>query len=360
MSSKQLGIWRLASIFLLLGGAFLAATPAYAQNPQNPKLRSPTGLRGFYRQALNRNQVNNQTGTFVFLFWNGPSAETDTICPFDTNLVCADSIPVCQIDPDVCDSLGMNCEIDTVFQCRKAWQGYRVRRTVEGVGLGRLQLIGQWKARDSVVPLCVVQQLPCDLQNFTFTGAGVFFKGFRNNRLPNGQYVFDYPPGNPADQDSTARIFVDLAANPGFQHEYAVTSIDSSISVNADFLESLVDSSELVYLTPATPPPDNLERVAVVPNPYRGSAEWDPGPNQRRIHFINLPAGSTIRIYTSAAELLRTLRQDPNSSPGGVTGELVWDLKNDRGRDVVSGIYIYSVHPPDGRTPKKGHFVIIK
>jgi hypothetical protein len=27
---------------------------------------------------------------------------------------------------------------------------------------------------------------------------------------------------------------------------------------------------------------------------------------------------------------------------------------------VVSGIYVYSVHPTDGRTPKKGHFVIIK
>jgi hypothetical protein len=43
-----------------------------------------------------------------------------------------------------------------------------------------------------------------------------------------------------------------------------------------------------------------------------------------------------------------------------VSGELEWDLKNDSGRTVVSGIYIYTVHSPDGGTPKKGHFVIIK
>ena len=78
------------------------------------------------------------------------------------------------------------------------------------------------------------------------------------------------------------------------------------------------------------------------------------------MHFIHLPAGSTVRIYTSSGELLRTLVQDPNVSPGGQTGELAWDMKNEGGNPVVSGIYIYTVHPPDGRTPKKGHFVIIK
>ncbi len=339
MSLNRL-VCRCLALTILLGGA-LSPTLGSAQTR---KLRSPTGVEGYYRQALNRNQVNNQTGTFVFLVWNGPSAETDTICAIDT--------------VTVCDTTA--CVLDSTFKCRPAWSGYRVRRTIEGISLSRLELIGQWKSRDKVVPLCLNLQIPCDLQNFTFTGTGVFFKGFRNNLLPNGKYALDYPKGNPVDEDSTARIFVDLASLVGFRHEYGVTSIDTLLSVNADFFETPIDSSELVDLTPATPPPDNLERVAVVPNPYRGSAEWDPGPNQRRIHFINLPAGSTVRIYTSAAELLRTLRQDPNSSPGGTTGELVWDLKNDRGRDVVSGIYIYSVHPPDGRTPKKGHFVIIK
>ena len=153
---------------------------------------------------------------------------------------------------------------------------------------------------------------------------------------------------------------MDLAPLAGFRHVYAVTSIDTLTSINSDFAESPIDSSELVYLTPATPPAPNMEHVAVVPNPYKSSAEWDLGPNQRQVHFINVPAGSTVRIYTSSGELLRVLEQDPNSSPGGPTGELPGDLKNDDGRTVVSGIDLYTVHPPDGRTPKKGHFVIIK
>jgi hypothetical protein len=67
-----------------------------------------------------------------------------------------------------------------------------------------------------------------------------------------------------------------------------------------------------------------------------------------------------VRIYTSSGELLRELIQDPNANPGGASGDLEWDLKNASGNTVVSGIYIYTVHPPDGRTPRKGHFVIIK
>jgi hypothetical protein len=346
MSSKPL-VRGLPFLVTLLGGALIAGGlfPPLRASAQVPaKLRSPKVVRGFYRQAVNPVRASNQTGTFVFLFWNGPSAETDTIC--------------FNVYTQHCDTLG--CHFDTTFTCDEAWQGYRVRRTIEGITPNRLSMIGQWRARDSVVPLCVAQQDPCDLQNFTFTGTGIFFKGFRNNKLANGSYIFDYPPGSPADADSTARIFVDLAPLVGFRHEYAVTSIDTLIMVNADFAESPVDSSELVYLTPATPPTSNMEFVGVVPNPYKEFAEWEPGPGQRQIHFINLPAGSTVRIFTAAGELLRTLKQDPSSSPGGTTGELIWDLKNEQGRTVVSGIYLYTVHPPDGRTPRKGHFVIIK
>lgn len=356
MLSKSLSRIGLGLTLLALG-----LVPATG-SAQTSKLKSPTLVRGYYRQVaspLVANAVNNQTGTLVFLFWNGPSAEMDTICAPDTNLVCGDTVLVCEVEPELCDSLG-NCRVDTLSVCRPAWNGYRVRRTVEGISVGRLEVIGQMKARDVTIPICLDRHEPCDLQNFVFTGSGVFFKGFRNNRLPDGTYLFDYPPGNPVDADTTARVFVDLASIVGFQHEYAVTSIDTLTAVAADFAESPVDSSEIVRLLPSTPPAPNLERVVVVPNPYKGSAEWDTGPNDRRIHFMNVPSGSTVRIYTAAGELLRVLVQDPNAAPGGQTGELAWDLKNDQGRSVVSGIYIYSVHPADGRTPKKGHFVIIK
>jgi len=314
-------LFKLGLVVSLCTGFFAHATPTLGQT-----LTSPTGVKGYYLQSHTANQVNNQTGTFVWILWSS-SVEYDSLC---------------------------------TTECRPVRNGYRVRRTIEGISPSRLDLIGQWKARDRVGLVCLAQQAPCDVQNFVFTGTGIFFRGFLNNRLPDGSYVLDYPPGNPVDADTTARIFVDIAPLVGFRHEYAVTSIDTLTTVNADFAESPIDSTQLVYLTPATPPASNLEHIAVVPNPYKGSAEWDLGPNQRAVHFINLPSGSTVRIYTSAGDLLRVLTQDPNSSGGGTTGELAWDLKNDAGNAVVSGIYLYTVHPPDGRTPKKGHFVIIK
>ena len=300
---------------------------------------SPKGVQGYYRQAnkANRNNVNNATATFVFIVWNGASAESDTVC-------------ATVMRPPKPDTL----------VCKTVWQGYRVRRTIQGISSGQLDVVGQWKSRDSVVPICLTAQAPCDLQNFVFSGAGIFFRGFENNRRPDGTYILPYPPGNPADQDSTARLYVDGSSLVGFPTEYAVTSIDTVRQVNADFYESPIDPSQIVLVVPSTPPASNLETVGVVPNPYKESAQWDPAPNQRRVHFIHLPPGSTVRIYTSSGELLRTLIQDPNADPGGASGDLAWDLRNDRGRPVVSGIYIYTVHPPDGRTPRKGHFVIIK
>jgi len=110
-------------------------------------------------------------------------------------------------------------------------------------------------------------------------------------------YVLDYPPGNPADVDTTARIFVDLAPIAGFRHEYAVTSIDTTTSVNSDFAESPIDSSQLVYLTPATPPADNLEHVAVVPNPYKGSAEALTDVMTARVDYYFSPVGLALPLW---------------------------------------------------------------
>ncbi len=354
MSFKFLVFNRLAGLILLP----LSALPGISV-AQTPFPKSPTGVHAFYvpASAQNRNVVNNATGTFVFLVWDGPSAESDTTCTLVTKVIITINPP-----PNPPDTT-----ITTTLVCSPLWQGYRVRRTIEGVTPGRLGVVGQWKSRDTVDSLCLAAQAPCDPQNFVFTGAGVFFKGFKSNRVivqtssgPDTTYILNYPPGNPVDADTSARIYADTGAMTGFRIEYAVTSIDTVRQVNADFYESPVDSSQIVRLTPSTGPASNLEAVAVVPNPYKGSAQWDPSPSERRIHFIHLPAGSTVRIYTSSGELLRTMTQNPNANAGGVSGELEWDMKNDGGKTVVSGIYIYTVHPPDGGTPKKGHFVIIK
>ncbi|MBI4364457.1 MAG: hypothetical protein HY568_03420, partial [Candidatus Latescibacteria bacterium] len=247
---------------------------------------------------------------------------------------------------------GAHVESDSV------WMGYRVRRTIKGISPNPFELVGQYRAKDTVTSACLGTYQPCDPASFVFYGRGLFFKGFKKNFV-NGSYILDYPPGAPADSCDSCRVFVDQANLGGFTSEYAVTSVDTVRYVGSDFTESAINPAEVVTVQPSAPPADNLERVAVVPNPFRGSAEWDPAPGDNHVHFIHLPAGSTVRIFTSNAELVRELKQNPNANLGGVTGDLDWDLKNADGRKVSSGIYIYQVESPQGHT-KRGHFVVIR
>lgn len=105
-------------------------------------------------------------------------------------------------------------------------------------------------------------------------------------------------------------------------------------------------------IEPTAGPAADLERVRVVPNPYRGSEVWDqPGANE--IHFINLPARATIRIFTVAGDLVREI---PHEDP--VRDFQRWDLKNASGRQVASGIYIYRVEAD--RFEFQDRFVVIR
>ncbi|MGD8394540.1 MAG: hypothetical protein PVF43_03570 [Candidatus Eiseniibacteriota bacterium] len=102
----------------------------------------------------------------------------------------------------------------------------------------------------------------------------------------------------------------------------------------------------------------NLDDVKVVPNPYLRGAGWDLNPSPSdptgtRIAFTNLPAGSTIRIFTLAGDLVEILT--PDSQDGGAN---YWDLISRNGQDIVSGIYLYSVESPLGT--KVGKFVVVR
>lgn len=97
----------------------------------------------------------------------------------------------------------------------------------------------------------------------------------------------------------------------------------------------------------------NVERIVVVPNPYRGQERWDL-PGEHRIQFQNVPANVRVRIFTVAGDLVRDLEKSDAAS-----GNLNWDLKNGEGLDVASGIYMYHVLSAEG-FEAKGHFVIVR
>jgi hypothetical protein len=64
---------------------------------------------------------------------------------------------------------------------------------------------------------------------------------------------------------------------------------------------------------------------------------WDQ-PGQNEVHFIHLPTQAKIRIYTAAGDLVRELLHNDK-----VRDFERWDLKNDSGHAVASGIYMYRI-----------------
>ena len=106
---------------------------------------------------------------------------------------------------------------------------------------------------------------------------------------------------------------------------------------------------------------DQLSAITVVPNPYIATAKWErrtlytTGRGDRKVEFKKLPANCTVRIYTIAGALVKTLRKD--SAP--VDGSLAWDLISDDGMEIAYGLYIYHVDAP-GIGEYIGKFAVVK
>jgi hypothetical protein len=104
-----------------------------------------------------------------------------------------------------------------------------------------------------------------------------------------------------------------------------------------------------------------LDRVAVVPNPYVAAASWEPprltasGRGERRLYFIHLPSQATIRIYTMSGELVNTLRYSNTIDDGALS----WNMLTKDGLDLAPGVYFY--HVDAGKIGEvTGKFAIIK
>jgi hypothetical protein len=104
-----------------------------------------------------------------------------------------------------------------------------------------------------------------------------------------------------------------------------------------------------------------MGQITVVPNPYIATAKWElrtlytTGRGERKIEFKHLPAECTVRIYTVAGALVKTLHKD--YAPGD--GSLAWDLISDDGMEVAYGLYIYHVDAP-GTGEFIGKFAVVK
>jgi hypothetical protein len=82
---------------------------------------------------------------------------------------------------------------------------------------------------------------------------------------------------------------------------------------------------------------DALDLINVVPNPYYGFSEYEKNQIETMVKFTNLPPKCTISIYTISGTLVRRFEKDNADT------FIEWDIKNQYGIAVASGIYIIHV-----------------
>ena len=87
----------------------------------------------------------------------------------------------------------------------------------------------------------------------------------------------------------------------------------------------------------------SIDMINVVPNPYYGYSEYETNQLDNRIKITNLPQKATISIFTLSGTLVRTLKKDDSS-----ISSIDWDLKNDYGIPIASGLYVIHVKTNEG------------
>ena len=106
---------------------------------------------------------------------------------------------------------------------------------------------------------------------------------------------------------------------------------------------------------------DELDHIAVVPNPYVVTARWEPkhiyvsGRGPRKLDFINLPQECTIKIFTMAGYLIDVIEHTSEYEYGTHS----WDMLSKDGLEIAYGLYIYHVDAPNVGE-KTGKFAVIK
>ena len=106
----------------------------------------------------------------------------------------------------------------------------------------------------------------------------------------------------------------------------------------------------------------DMKRIKVVPNPYLVTNTMEQyisnqGLNQRRVLlFTHIPAGCTIKIFTSSGVFLRQI--DVNNPPDN--GNVQWDMLTKEGLEIAAGIYVYDVKSNITGEERLGKFAVIK
>jgi hypothetical protein len=89
----------------------------------------------------------------------------------------------------------------------------------------------------------------------------------------------------------------------------------------------------------------DVNKINVYPNPYYGVNSEELNKYNRFVTFTHLPTKVTIRLFNLAGVMVRTIEKDNSATFQR------WDLANESGLPVASGLYIAYIDMPEvGRT----------
>jgi len=98
----------------------------------------------------------------------------------------------------------------------------------------------------------------------------------------------------------------------------------------------------------------NLNKISVYPNPYFGSNNLETDKYRRFVRFTGLPKEAIIRIFSLSGVFINKLEKD------GFDQYVDWNLQNESGLPVASGIYIAYIDMPGVGTKTMKIAVIIE
>ncbi|MFN3822287.1 MAG: hypothetical protein ACK4OO_08135, partial [bacterium] len=164
--------------------------------------------------------------------------------------------------------------------------------------------------------------------------------------------------------DTVVYWFDDRDVLRGWTYHYIVRAFDRGVGGAGVLITPIGQSFKTAlagYTTETWAEGNALNKVFVVPNPYKGSHQLERGGYEsagiktypRKLFFMNLPpTGATIRIYTLAGDHIVTLTHT------GPTDQLMWDMRNKYQQEVMSGVYYFVAEA--GGNFKIDKFVILK
>jgi hypothetical protein len=250
------------------------------------------------------------------------------------------------------------------------------RGEIHGLSFGRYHV---WRSED-----------PNDIASFKLLRTfSVFDLPFDRTVPEIGEW---WPFGEPEVKDQPFRFFSDpffvfshgASLNPndleflgaccvhnGFNYYYSITYDDAFLDLSTGAPRPVFVQKQTIeegmLRDPATGKPLAVEPgkpareespllagVSVVPNPFNRRRAYAQAqfPGEDRVQFVNLPLRCSIDIYTAAGDKIRTLEHDSAADSEN------WDLRNQNGEDVSSGVYLFFVRA-EGQEAD-GRFVIIR